>query len=731
MPDKARDGSSKILPGAPMTRRGVLGLGVAAMLVASCRELGAKASPQTSPKLANRGSVIEFTAGSDGTPLLASFRNAATQFEWAAPAKAFAPAFECAAAARAPAGSTASAAWRPLPVKSSQDAITLRAASPGGVEAQLTLAAYADTGAFRWQHNFLNTGTQAVREITAISALDLDLRPDLGLIVVHCVRRDGDYNREAQPFRTHLEIQGGAWNAPVYTGLIVVECVDRSEFLVIGVQQERGWTLSLDRLSDRVRLSVTLHDMEKNIAPQGSLAACPIFIGACGGELDTAVNVALEHLRARILTRPLDGAPWVSYNIWSTDGKDVEKNILDEIPFAAATGVDLFYLDASWYEGSSTRGNGDWGKGLGSYTEDRSKFPRGLRYMSDQVHAAGMKFGLWVGPNIVDSSLVPREVPLAWLAMVDGKQAELKIPTWENTCVQVCLGSTGYAEHLKHSLAKLVEDYNLDWIKWDNSGIPALPARCNRSDHGHCQNDGSASALDNEYAIFEHLHRKFPKLALEQCGYGSRLDYGLAGTIRANWCSDTCYPASRLRSNSLVCATVYPSAYNAAWIVNEDTELFGAKTQAIIDAAIRSRMIGLFGVGTLNGQMSQRASLYPKKILDRLSSNVVLYKQFRHLLFEQVSFPYKPYGTDPQGWQAIQFTGARGSEAVLLCFRASSTQTTSLLALSRLHPLKSYRVRFIDAATESTLSGKELMETGIFLSLPEPGASEFVLINEA
>jgi len=129
--------------------------------------------------------------------------------------------------------------------------------------------------------------------------------------------------------------------------------------------------------------------------------------------------------------------------------------------------------------------------------------------------------------------------------------------------------------------------------------------------------------------------------------------------------------------------------------------------------------------------MSQRASLYPKKILDRLSSNVVLYKQFRHLLFEQVSFPYKPYGTDPQGWQAIQFTGARGSEAVLLCFRASSTQTTSLLALSRLHPLKSYRVRFIDAATESTLSGKELMETGIFLSLPEPGASEFVLINEA
>jgi alpha-galactosidase len=722
MPDQAGQSSPTHIDSAVMTRRSVLGLGVATVILASCRQLGGKGNPNASARVANQGSVVEFSAAADGTAL-ASFRNAATHFEWITPAKAFTPTLKYA--------DGASASWHPLPIQSSRDDVTIRAGAAGSLEGQLNLLAYPDTGAFRWQQHFLNTGSELIREITSISALDLDLRPDLGQLVVHCVRRDNDYSREAQPFRTHLEIQGGGWNSPIYTGLIVVEAVGRSEFLVIGVQQERGWTFSLDQLNDRLRLSVTLHEMEKNIAPQGSLAACPIFIGASSGDLDAAVNLALDHLRTRILAPPLDGAPWVSYNIWSTDAKDVEKNILDEIPFAAAMGVDLFYLDASWYKGSSTRGNGDWGKGIGSYTEDRSKFPHGLRYLSDQVHAAGMKFGLWVGPNIVDASLVPHEAPRSWLALVDGKPVELAIPTWENKCLQVCLGSTEYAEHLQHSLAKLVEDYNLDWIKWDNSGIPALPARCNRSDHGHAQNDGSASALANEYAIFDHLHQQFPKLALEQCGYGSRLDYGLAGSIRANWCSDTCYPASRLRSNSLVCATVYPSAYNAAWIVNEDRELFDAKSEAIIDAAIRSRMIGLFGVGTLNGQMSQRASLYPKRILDRLAVNVGLYKRFRHLLFQRVSFPYKPYGTDPQGWQAIQFTDSAGSEAVLLCFRASSTQMTSQLALSRLQPRKSYRVRLSDGATESIMSGKELMETGIYLSLPEMGASEIVLIYAA
>ena len=722
MPDEAHE-SSNTGGGALLTRRGVLGLGVATVVLASSRGLDAAVAPTGATQVANQGSVVEFSATDAGSPVLTSFRNAATHFEWATPSKAFAPTLKYL--------DVAAAAWQPLPAKSNQNNITLRAKSAGGIEGQLDLVAYAETGAFRWQQNFLNTSAKPIRDVTRISALDLDLRPDIGRLVVHCVRRDGEYTREALPFRSRLELLGGDWNAPVYTGLIVVEAVGRSEYLVIGVQQERGWSFSLEQVEDRLRLSVTLHGMQKTISPHGALAACPVFIGACGGDLDTAVNLALQHLRARILPAALPGAPWVSYDIWSTDANDAEKNILDEVRFAAAMGVELFYLDASWYKGSSTRGDGDWGKGLGSYIEDRSKFPHGLRYLSDQVHAAGMKFGLWVGPNIVDATLVPHEIPLSWLASVDGKRAELKIPTWENTCVQVCMGSTGYAEHLKQALVKLVEDYNLDWIKWDNSGIPALPARCNRSDHGHNRDDGSASALDNQYAIFDHLHQRFPNLALEQCGYGSRLDYGLAGTIRANWCSDTCYPASRLRSNSLVCATVYPAAYNAGWIVSEDTELFGAKTQAVVDAAIRSRMIGLFGVGTLNGQMSQRASLYPKNILERLSANVDLYKRFRHLLFQQVSFPYRPYGTDPQGWQAIQFTSMAGSEAVLLCFRAASTQTTSELPLSRLQPLKSYRVRFIDAGKESVMNGKELMENGIFLSLPQAGSSEIILVNEA
>src|ERR1700676_3138240 len=95
MPDKADDSSSAGSRGLSMTRRGVLGLGVATVVLAAGRQLGAKTSSDASAQVANMGSMIEFSAGADGAPVLSSFRNAASHFEWATPAKAFAPTFKC------------------------------------------------------------------------------------------------------------------------------------------------------------------------------------------------------------------------------------------------------------------------------------------------------------------------------------------------------------------------------------------------------------------------------------------------------------------------------------------------------------------------------------------------------------------------------------------------------------------------------------------------------------
>ena len=64
---------------------------------------------------------------------------------------------------------------------------------------------------------------------------------------------------------------------------------------------------------------------------------------------------------------------------------------------AAAIGVELFCVDDGWFGGrrNDTAGLGDW-------TVSRDVFPTGLRPLADEVHRLGMKFGLWVEPEMVN-----------------------------------------------------------------------------------------------------------------------------------------------------------------------------------------------------------------------------------------------------------------------------------------------------------------------------------------
>jgi len=206
------------------------------------------------------------------------------------------------------------------------------------------------------------------------------------------------------------------------------------------------------------------------------------------------------------------------------------------------------------------------------------------------------------GPEVVDSRLVGVTIPKQWAAQLKGKDLTLHPDGWESSVHQVCLGCREYIDFLKQELTHIVREFDLNWLKWDNSGIPGSPAGCDRSDHGHQSGDASYAALVGQYEIFDHLHATFPDLVLEQCGYGSRLDYGLARTIRSNWLSDASYPSDHVRHNAMLASYLYPSADNGAWIVVEDKALLeSANDPAALDTIFRSRMMSLFGFGTILG----------------------------------------------------------------------------------------------------------------------------------
>ena len=121
---------------------------------------------------------------------------------------------------------------------------------------------------------------------------------------------------------------------------------------------------------------------------------------------------------------------WTAYDIWSTDSECVEDIILEELDFAAELGIEVFYIDAAWWAGSSIKGQGAWGWDLEITRKIPRKFPNGLKYISDRVHKKGQKFGLWVDPMIIDEQwLTSRKIPDRWLVKQDGIISSLDLKT--------------------------------------------------------------------------------------------------------------------------------------------------------------------------------------------------------------------------------------------------------------------------------------------------------------
>ncbi|MFZ0560319.1 MAG: alpha-galactosidase [Terriglobales bacterium] len=590
------------------------------------------------------------------------------------------------------------------------------------------LQAFSDAPIVEFQTEFQNSGKSPANAVTAFGPFRFALRDDIGPLRVHAIRRDV-YGIETKPVSGEIAFSGGRWNAPEYCGLLLLEAEGKDEFLLVGIEWERGWRYRIEKNAAGTWISVDLTDLTHNMAAGEKLSAPRVFLGLAHGDREQAFLTARHYMQRHVFPPFLQNWPWVVYDFWATDAEGVQDALLHEVDFAAKLGVDIFVHDASWYSGSSKKGTGDWGCGLGNYTDDRQKFPMGLAAISRKVHDAGMKFGLWVGPNIVDSRLIGTTFPKLWTAQLEGKDLTLQPEGWENSCTQVCLGCREYIDFLKDKLTHIVREFDLNWLKWDNSGIPKLPAGCDRADHGHQRGDGSYAALVGQYEIFDHLHRTFPDLVLEQCGYGSRLDYGLARTIRANWLSDSSYPSEHVRQNALMANYLYPSCDNGAWIVSEDKALVeSASEPALLDTVFRSRMLSLFGFGTILGLLKERVSLFPEPVLAAARRNLEWYKRYRHLL-QNDCYHLLPAGSGEGQYQATQFLSPSAKESVVLAFKADSSQESVQLRLRGLQASGTYEVTFANGGRTLQIVGGELLSNGITVLLAHPATSEVVLLR--
>ena len=226
-------------------------------------------------------------------------------------------------------------------------------------------------------------------------------------------------------------------------------------------------------------------------------------------------------------------------NNWEATYFDFDENKLTEL-FGGAKelGVDLFLLDDGWFGNKYPRSNDR--AGLGDWQETKTKLPHGIGYLVEQAEAKGVKFGIWIEPEMVNPKSELYEKHPDWV---------LKLPNRDEHYYrnQLVLDLTN--PQVQEFVYKLVDDMltknpTIGFIKWDcnrmmtNTYSPYL-----KENQSHVQ----IEYVRSFYRVMERLRAKYPKLPIMLCsGGGGRTDYGALKYFTEFWPSDNTDAAERV-----------------------------------------------------------------------------------------------------------------------------------------------------------------------------------------
>jgi alpha-galactosidase len=215
-----------------------------------------------------------------------------------------------------------------------------------------------------------------------------------------------------------------------------------------------------------------------------------------------------------------------------------EKELVGLFDDATKLGVDLFLLDDGWFGNKYPRDNDK--AGLGDWQENKSKLPNGIGYLVKQAEAKGLKFGIWLEPEMVNPKSELYEQHPDWILKLPNRDEN-----YQRNQLVLDLTNPKVADYVYHTVVDmLTKNPGLAYIKWD----------CNRSMSNtwspYLKDRQSALFVDytlSLYEILDRIRKKYPHLPIMLCsGGGGRTDYGALKYFTEFWPSDDTDPLERV-----------------------------------------------------------------------------------------------------------------------------------------------------------------------------------------
>ncbi|WFR58632.1 alpha-galactosidase [Anaerocolumna sp. AGMB13025] len=227
----------------------------------------------------------------------------------------------------------------------------------------------------------------------------------------------------------------------------------------------------------------------------------------------------------------------VLINNWEATYFDFNTEKLVQIAKAAGQlGIEMLVMDDGWF---GTRKD-DY-SGLGDWVVNTKKLGTTLKELTDQVNAAGLKFGIWFEPEMVneDSDLYRKHPD--WCLQIPGRPV--------TRCrYQLVLDLTrgDVRNYIYDSISAILTSARVEYIKWDfNRSIAEVWSALKEKTH---QGQVFHDYILGLYEILDRLTTDFPEVLFEGCSSGGgRFDTGMLSFMPQIWCSDNTDAIDRLK----------------------------------------------------------------------------------------------------------------------------------------------------------------------------------------
>ena len=373
----------------------------------------------------------------------------------------------------------------------------------------------------------------------------------------------------------------------------------------------------------------------------------------------------------------------VLINSWEAAYFDFTGDTIVELAKEAkALGIDMVVMDDGWFGKRN-----DDNSSLGDWYVNEVKLGGTLTKLIERVNAEGVKFGIWIEPEMVseDSDLY-REHP-DWAITIPGRK-----PVRSRNQLVLDFSRKEVRDEIFKRICAVLDQGNVEYIKWDmNRSLADIYAPNVTYDY-----------VLGVYDFLEKLTNRYPDILIEGCsGGGGRFDAGMLYYTPQIWCSDNTDAINRTRIQYGT-SFFYPVAAMGSHVSAVPNHQTGRVT------SMHTR-----GVAAMSGTFGYELNpaLLNAKEKAEIRAQLAQYREYQELIREGDYYRLSnPFQDNFAAWMVVSDDRSKALVSVIR-LTAEANPPAAYVTLKGMEEDAFYR----EKTTGKVYPGAALMEAGILL----------------